>query len=107
MSSASATGDEPLWLFADQLGPHVHDLDARRHREVVRVESTGALRRKPHHRQKLHLLLSGMRHLADELGDRSTYLRTRSYREALEQLGRPVVMHEPTVLEQEPARESY
>ncbi|NMH97073.1 hypothetical protein [Pseudonocardia acidicola] len=48
-----------------------------------------------------------MRHLADELGDRSTYLRTRSYREALEQLGRPVVMHEPTVLGQEPARESY
>ena len=26
---------EPLWLFADQLGPHVHGTDAHREREVV------------------------------------------------------------------------
>jgi deoxyribodipyrimidine photolyase-related protein len=37
-----------------------------------------------------------MRHLADELGDRATYLRTGTYREAPEQVGRPVVVHEPT-----------
>ncbi|MBW0090878.1 cryptochrome/photolyase family protein [Pseudonocardia sp. KRD-184] len=86
----------PLWLFADQLGPHVHDTDAHRDREVVLVESARVLRSRPFHRQKLHIVLSGMRHLADELGDRATYLRTDTYREALEQVGRPVVVHEPT-----------
>ena len=37
-----------------------------------------------------------MRHLAAELGDRARYLRTDTYREALEQVGRPVLVHEPT-----------
>jgi deoxyribodipyrimidine photolyase-related protein len=87
---------EPLWLFADQLGPHVHGTDAHREREVVLVESSRILRRKRFHRQKLHLVLSGMRHLAVELGDRATYLRTDTYREALARVGRPVVVHEPT-----------
>ena len=87
---------EPLWLFADQLGPHVHSTDEHRDREVVLVESTRVLRRKRFHRQKVHLVLSGMRHLAAELGDRATYLRTDTYREALERVGRPVVVHEPT-----------
>src|SRR5690242_20432918 len=87
---------EPLWLFADQLGPHVHGTDEHRDREVVLVESTRVLRRKRFHRQKLHLVLSGMRHLAAELGDRATYLRAETYREALERVGRPVVVHEPT-----------
>ena len=49
---------EPLWLFADQLGPHVHGTDAHREREVVLVESSRVLRRKRFHRQKLHLVLS-------------------------------------------------
>lgn len=84
----------PLWLFADQLGPHVHA--AHPDREVVLVESERVLRRRPFHRQKLHLVLSGMRHLADELGDRATHLRADTYRAALEQVGRPVVVHEPT-----------
>jgi deoxyribodipyrimidine photolyase-related protein len=87
---------EPLWLFADQLGPHVHATDAHRDRPVVLVESTRVLRRQRFHRQKLHLVLSGRRHLADELGDRATYLRTDTFRAALEQVGRPVVVHEPT-----------
>ena len=87
---------EPLWLFADQLGPHVHSTDEHRDREVVLVESARVLRRKRFHRQKVHLVLSGMRHLAAELGDRATYLRTDTYREALERVGRPVVVHEPT-----------
>ena len=60
------------------------------------MESARALRRKPFHRQKLHLVLSGMRHLAAELGDRARYLRADTYREALEQVGRPVLVHEPT-----------
>jgi deoxyribodipyrimidine photolyase-related protein len=87
---------EPLWFFADQLGPHVHSTGEHRDRDVVLVESTRALRRKPFHRQKLHLVLSGMRHLAAELGERATYLRTETYREALEQVGTPVVVHQPT-----------
>ncbi len=84
----------PLWLFADQLGPHL--LAGHEEREVVLVESERVLRRRPFHRQKLHLVLSGMRHLAAELGDRAVHLRTGTYREALELLGRPVVVHEPT-----------
>ena len=86
----------PLWLFADQLGPHVWDTDEHAGREIVLVESARALGRRRHHRQKLHLVLSGMRHLADELGDRVTLLRTETYREALERIGRPVVVHQPT-----------
>ena len=88
--------DAPLWLFGDQLGPHVHGTDEHRHREVVLVESSRVLRRRRFHRQKLHLVLSGMRHLAAELGDRARYLRAETYREALEQVGRPVLVHEPT-----------
>src|SRR5215212_9246214 len=33
---------------------------------------------------------------AAQLGDRATYLRTDTYREALARVGRPVVVHEPT-----------
>ncbi|GAA1843768.1 cryptochrome/photolyase family protein [Pseudonocardia ailaonensis] len=87
---------EPLWLFADQLGPHVHATAEMRDREVVLVESTRALARKRFHRQKLHLVLSGIRHLAAELGDRARVIRADTYREALEQVGEPVVVHEPT-----------
>ncbi|WP_181781033.1 cryptochrome/photolyase family protein [Pseudonocardia pini] len=87
---------EPLWLFADQLGPHVHATEEMRDREVVLIESARALRRRRFHRQKLHLVLSGMRHLAAELGDRARYVRADTYREALEQVGEPVVVHEPS-----------
>ena len=51
------------------------------------MESEQVLHSRPFHRQKLHIVLSGMRHLADELGDRATVLRTSGYREALEQHG--------------------
>lgn len=88
--------DAPLWLFGDQLGPAVHGLPQHADREVLLVESSAVLRRRRYHRQKLHLLLSGMRHLDEELGDRSTYHRTTTYREALEKIDRPVVVHEPT-----------
>ena len=86
----------PLWLFADQLGPHFHSTAEHRDREVVLVESERVLHRKPFHRQKLHLVLSGLRHLAAELGDRATVHREDTYREAIEKVGRPVVVHEPT-----------
>ncbi|WP_072806925.1 cryptochrome/photolyase family protein [Rhodococcoides yunnanense] len=86
----------PLWLFGDQLGPHFHSTPEHVRRDVLLVESARVLRQRRFHRQKLHLVLSGMRHLAEELGDRATYLRTETYREALEQFGRPVLVFEPT-----------
>jgi deoxyribodipyrimidine photolyase-related protein len=92
----SSSSDDPLWLFADQLGPHVHSTDEHRHRRVVLVESERVLRRRRWHRQKVHVVLSGMRHLADELGERAVLLRTGTYRAALAEVGRPVVVHEPT-----------
>ncbi len=60
------------------------------------VESARVLGSRPFHRQKLHLVLSGMRHVAAELDDRARYLRADSYREALQTVGRPVLVHEPT-----------
>ena len=86
---------EPLWVFADQLGPHVHG-GAHRDRPVVIIESRRALSRRRYHRQKLHLMLSGIRHLAAELGDRARYVTADTYRDGLAQVGAPVVVHEPT-----------
>ncbi|AZG44503.1 cryptochrome/photolyase family protein [Gordonia insulae] len=87
---------EPLWIFGDQLGRHVHASADHADREVVLIESRSAFARKGGHRQKAHLLLSGMRHLADELGDRVQYWQADGYRDALTTLGRPVVVHEPS-----------
>lgn len=87
--------DAALWLFGDQLGAHFYDAAAHKHREIVLIESTRALGRRPYHRQKLHLVLSAMRHLAAELGKRVTVVRAATYREGLLDFGRPVVVHEP------------
>jgi len=88
-------GDTPLWLFADQLGPRVHGGE-HSHRPILLIEADSALRRRRSHRQKLHLILSGMRHAAAELGDRATLIRAGTYTEALRAYGRPVLVHEPT-----------
>ncbi|MDY6998914.1 MAG: cryptochrome/photolyase family protein [Actinomycetota bacterium] len=87
--------DTPLWLFADQLGPAAYGGE-HAHREVLLVESTAALSRRRYHRQKLHLVLSALRHADRDLGDRATLLRTDTYTEALRRFGRPVLVHEPT-----------
>ncbi|MGE2835804.1 cryptochrome/photolyase family protein [Mycobacterium sp. SMC-4] len=89
------TDDTPLWLFADQLGPAVHG-GAHAHREVLLIESTSALAKRRYHRQKLHLVLSALRHAAHDLGDRATLLKADSYTEALHRFGRPVLVHQPT-----------
>jgi deoxyribodipyrimidine photolyase-related protein len=68
------------WLFGDQLGPHFRD-DADR--PVLLIESTAVLRRRVFHRQKAHLVLSAMRHVAAELGERCSYVRTETYRGGL------------------------
>ena len=87
--------DTPLWLFADQLGPHFHGSE-NAHRPVLLVESTGALQRRRFHRQKLHLVLSALRHAKANLGERATLVRADTYTEALRGYGRPVLVHQPT-----------
>ncbi|PND58500.1 cryptochrome/photolyase family protein [Mycobacterium sp. ENV421] len=87
--------DTPLWLFADQLGPQFHGGE-HAHRPVFLVEATSALRRRRFHRQKLHLVLSGVRHAAADLGERATVVRAETYTEALRDYGTPVLVHEPT-----------
>jgi deoxyribodipyrimidine photolyase-related protein len=80
------------WLFADQLGPHFgFGSDG-----VLLVESRAALGRRRYHRQKLHLILSALRHRAAELGDSAVYLQTDGYAAALAELGEPVSVYEPT-----------
>ncbi|MDQ3403790.1 MAG: cryptochrome/photolyase family protein [Actinomycetota bacterium] len=85
----------PLWLFADQLGPHVYGGE-HAHRPVVLIESASALRRHRYHRQKLHIVLSALRHAAADLGERATLFQSDTYEQALRQIGRPVLVHEPT-----------
>ncbi|TLW90472.1 cryptochrome/photolyase family protein [Saccharomonospora piscinae] len=84
-----------LWLLGDQLGPHFHDAGEHADRDIVLIESTRALGRRRYHRQKLHLVLTAMRALAEQLGDRVTLIRADTYREGLRRYGRPVVVHEP------------
>ncbi|MBK1783752.1 cryptochrome/photolyase family protein [Prauserella cavernicola] len=85
----------PLWLFADQLGPHFHGTADLRDREVLLIRSSAAFARKPFHRQKMHLVEAGMRRLAEDLGERARIIDARTYTEGLRRFGRPVVVHEP------------
>jgi deoxyribodipyrimidine photolyase-related protein len=89
------------WCFADQLGGHFLDAPDQ---PVLLVESRAVFRRRRFHRQKAHLLLSALRHRATELGDRAIFLRTATYREALDQLpaGEALSVCDPT---SRPARE--
>ncbi len=90
-----AEQDTPLWLFADQLGRHFHGGE-HEHRRILLVEASSALARRRFHRQKLHLILSALRHAKADLGERATLLRADTYTEALRGYGRPVLVHEPT-----------
>ena len=65
------------WLFADQLGPHFLDGDDQ---PVLLVEARSVLRRRRFHRQKLHLVLSGLRHRAAELGDQAVEVARPTWR---------------------------
>ena len=87
--------DTPLWLFADQLGPAVYGGE-HAHRPILLIEATSALRRRHSHRQKLHLVLSALRHAESDLGERATLIRADTYTEALRNYGRPVLVYEPT-----------
>lgn len=81
------------WCFADQLGPHFLDSPDQ---PVLLIESRGAFERRRFHRRKAHLVLSALRHRAAELGDQAVFLQTRTYREALDQVGEPLSVCQPT-----------
>ena len=87
--------ETPLWLFADQLSPGIYGGE-NAHRPILLVEAESALRRRRFHRQKLHLVLSALRHASAYLGDRARVIRAADYTEALRHYGRPVLVCEPT-----------
>ncbi|MCG5433121.1 cryptochrome/photolyase family protein [Mycobacterium sp. MYCO198283] len=93
--TAKVRDDTPLWLFADQLGPRMHGGE-HAHREVVLIEAEHALRKRRYHRQKLHIVLSALRHAKQDLKDRATYLKADTYTDALERFDRPVLVQQPT-----------
>lgn len=71
-------------LFADQLGPHfTHDLAADE--QVLLIEWRSSFAKRRIHRQKAHLFLSAMRHLAAELGDRAIVVRADTFSDAFRQ----------------------
>ena len=90
-----ATEATPLWLFADQLGPHFHGGE-HAHRPVLLVEASSALTRRRYHRQKLHLVLSALRHAKAGLGERATLIAAPTYSQALHDYSGPVMVYEPT-----------
>ena len=95
-STAVAMADDtPLWCFADQLSPNIYGGEHAQ-RPILLVEADSALRRRRFHRQKLHLVLSALRHADSELGERATLIRSANYTEALRRYGRPVLVCEPT-----------
>src|SRR3954466_12610982 len=81
------------WLFADQLGPEFLDTADQ---PVLLVESKAVFRRRRFHRQKAHLILSGLRHRAAELGGQAIFLQTETYREALPQVDDELSVCAPT-----------
>ena len=81
------------WLFADQLGPQFLDAPDQ---PALLVESLGVFRRRRFHRAKAHLLLSGLRHRARELGEQAQYVRADTYDEALEQADGALSVVQPT-----------
>ena len=59
---------ESVWILGDQLTPDHPGLAPGR--RVLLIESIGRLRQRPYHARKLALLLSAMRHYAEELRER-------------------------------------
>lgn len=62
------------WIVSGQLGPDFDDGGP-----MLLVEAREAFGRRPMHRAKAHLLLSALRHRAEELGDRVDYRRAESF----------------------------
>lgn len=86
-------GESRRWCFADQLGPHFLDHPDQ---PVLLIESRAVFGRRRFHRRKAHLVLSALRHRAAELGDQALFLRTHTYREALDQVPDRLTVCAPT-----------
>ncbi|WP_067497123.1 cryptochrome/photolyase family protein [Actinoplanes sp. TFC3] len=81
------------WLFADQLGPHFLDEPGQ---PVLLIESKGVFRRRVFHRQKAHLVLSALRHRAQELADQADFVRSETYAEVIRARREPLSVCHPT-----------
>ena len=73
------------WLFGDQLGPHFLDGSDQ---DVLLIESKAVFARRRFHRQKVHLVLSAMRHRSAELGESCRYVRADTYGAAVREAAR-------------------
>ncbi|MEA9986909.1 cryptochrome/photolyase family protein, partial [Subtercola sp. RTI3] len=67
------------WMFAGQLGSQFDDGGP-----VLLIEARSVFERAPMHRAKAHLLLSALRHRAQELGDRVEFHQVQTYGEVVE-----------------------
>lgn len=79
------------WVQGDQLGAHFHD-DAD---QIVLIEAKSLFRASRYHRQKAHLVLSAMQHLAAERGAGAVYIRAETFADGLEQVDGPIEVVEP------------
>lgn len=66
------------WLFADQLGPHFDDGS-----DILLIEAKSVFARRTYHRQKAHLILSALRHRAQDANSGVTFVQADTYREGL------------------------
>jgi deoxyribodipyrimidine photolyase-related protein len=88
-----SAGTARRWCFGDQLGPHFLDEPDQ---PVLLIESRAVFGRRRFHRRKAHLVLSALRHRAAELGDQATFLQTRTYQQALDQVSDRLSVCQPT-----------
>ena len=79
------------WVQGDQLGVHFHH-DAE---HVVLIEAKSLFRATRYHRQKAHLVLSAMQHLAAERGAGAVYIRADTFADGLAQVEGPLDVIEP------------
>jgi deoxyribodipyrimidine photolyase-related protein len=79
------------WVLADQLGEHFHEDAAH----LVIIEAKDLFRKTRYHRQKAHLVLSAMRHLAAERPESATYIRADTFAEGLATIDGPLEVVAP------------
>src|SRR6202012_5050900 len=91
--AGSMSVDTRRWCFADQLGPHFLDAPDQ---PVLLIESRAAFERRRFPPRKALLVSRALRPRAPELGAQPTFLQTRTYREALDQLDEPLSVCQPT-----------
>jgi deoxyribodipyrimidine photolyase-related protein len=79
------------WVLADQLGEHFHGDAAH----IVIIEAKDLFRNTKYHRQKAHLVLSAMRHLAAGRAENATYVRADSFAMGLASIAGPLEVVAP------------